>query len=118
MQAPTKKRTTSGVVELCFKVPESRADAVSRLVSTFLEQRRGQAPDEFVPWEEIYPAFGPPVALRGARAREGLTQVELSQRLGIPQRHISEMEHGKRSIGKEMAKRLAKALRVDYRVFL
>jgi len=28
------------------------------------------------------------------------------------------MEHGKRPIGKDMAKRLAKALKVNYRVFL
>jgi len=37
---------------------------------------------------------------------------------GIPRRHISEMEHGKRPIGKETARRLAKALKCDYRVFL
>jgi plasmid maintenance system antidote protein VapI len=37
---------------------------------------------------------------------------------GIPQRHISEMERGKRPIGKETAKKLAVALKTDYRVFL
>ena len=58
-------------------------------------------------------------ALRGARAREGLTQRELAARTGIPQRHISEMESGKRTIGKERARKLAEALQVaDYRVFL
>ena len=36
----------------------------------------------------------------------------------IPQRHISEMENGKRTIGKEMAKRLSKVLHTDYKVFL
>jgi len=34
------------------------------------------------------------------------------------QRHISEMENGKRTIGKELAKRLGKALNADYKVFL
>jgi transcriptional regulator with XRE-family HTH domain len=29
---------------------------------------------------------------------------------GIPRRHISEMENGRRSIGKQIAKRLAHAL--------
>jgi plasmid maintenance system antidote protein VapI len=38
--------------------------------------------------------------------------------IGIPQRHISEMENGKRPIGKEMAKRLGKALNIGYKVFL
>lgn len=38
---------------------------------------------------------------------------------GIPQRHISEMENGKRGIGKERARKIAEALHVsDYRFFL
>lgn len=58
------------------------------------------------------------VALRGYRTREDLTQVQLAELTGIPRRHISEMENGKRSIGKEREKRLAEALKCDYRVFL
>jgi DNA-binding XRE family transcriptional regulator len=71
---------------------------------------------------EAFPAYGTNplgLALRGARQREGLTQRELAEVTGIPQRHISEMETGKRQIGRERAKKLAKALQVsDYRVFL
>jgi plasmid maintenance system antidote protein VapI len=40
------------------------------------------------------------------------------KQIGIPQRHLSEMEKGKRPIGKEMAKRLANALKTHYKVFL
>jgi plasmid maintenance system antidote protein VapI len=47
-----------------------------------------------------------------------MTQTRLSELTGIPQRHISEMEQGKRPIGKENAKKLAKALDTDYRMFL
>jgi len=50
--------------------------------------------------------------------RDGVTQEELSQRAGIPRRHLSEMENGKRPIGKESAKKLAAALHCDYRRFL
>jgi len=71
-----------------------------------------------VPWEEVYPDFNGSVALRGARKREALTQKDLAHRVGVNQTYISEMEHGKRPIGKDMAKRLAKALKVNYRVFL
>lgn len=75
-----------------------------------------------VPIDEAFPEYAVNplgVALRGACAREGLTQRDLAARTGIPQRHISEMESGKRTIGKERARKLADALRVaDYRVFL
>lgn len=60
----------------------------------------------------------PGTYLAGARHREGLTQRQLAEKNGIPQRHISEMENGKRSIGKENARRLATALNADYRAFL
>lgn len=56
--------------------------------------------------------------LSGARFREGLTQVELAERSGIPRRHISEMENGKRPIGKGNARKLADALGVDARLLL
>lgn len=57
------------------------------------------------------------IAIRGYRYREGLNQKQLSEITGIPQRHISEMG-GKRAVGKERVKKLAKALNADYRSFL
>jgi plasmid maintenance system antidote protein VapI len=47
-----------------------------------------------------------------------MTRAELARKLNIPRSNISEMERGKRPIGKQMAKRLAKALNTDYKVFL
>lgn len=58
------------------------------------------------------------VMLRGFRNREGLTQNELGATLGIPQTNISQMERGVRSIGKQLAKRLAVFFKTDYRLFL
>jgi len=43
---------------------------------------------------------------------------KLSHLTGIPQGHISEMENGKRAIGRESAERLGKALNINYKVFL
>jgi plasmid maintenance system antidote protein VapI len=75
------------------------------------------------PWREVFDDLRPddaiPAAiLRGSRVKEGLTQAQLSELTGIPRRHISEMEHGKRPIGKETARKLAQTLECDYRVFL
>jgi DNA-binding transcriptional regulator YiaG len=73
-----------------------------------------------IPWRECFSKdeLTPGSALTGARYKEGVTQREFSKITGIPQRHISEMENNKRSIGKEMAKKLGKALNISYKVFL
>ena len=58
------------------------------------------------------------LVLAGCRLKADMTQKELAEKLGIKPHHISEMEHGKRFIGKAMAHRLAKILNMDYRLFL
>ena len=59
------------------------------------------------------------MVLKGARHREGLTQREVAELTGIPQRHLSELENGKRQMGREWARKLAVALNVsDYRMLL
>jgi transcriptional regulator with XRE-family HTH domain len=85
-------------------------------------RKLGFAPrEDAVPWREAL-RYGdeelPGVFLAGARYREGLTQAQLAEATGIPRRHISEMEHGKRPIGKQNAKKLGDALKVDPRRLL
>ncbi|MBI4799663.1 MAG: helix-turn-helix transcriptional regulator [Desulfarculus sp.] len=78
------------------------------------------AQEEARPWREALPYADdelPGVFLAGARYREGLTQAQLAEATGIPRRHISEMEGGKRPIGKQNARKLGEALKVDPRRF-
>ena len=56
--------------------------------------------------------------VKAERTMAKMTQVELAKKLGTPQHVISEMENGKRPIGKKMATRLAKVFKTDYRMFL
>ena len=59
--------------------------------------------DYLVRWEEssVFPRENAPgVFLAGARYREDLSQRALAEITGIPQQHISEMENGKRPVGK------------------
>jgi transcriptional regulator with XRE-family HTH domain len=73
------------------------------------------------PWRESGHFDGMPfpgVYISGARYRESMTQMQLAERTGIPRRHISEMENGKRSIGKSNARKLAEALNIDPRILL
>ncbi len=53
--------------------------------------------------------------LRLYRFRADMTQAQLSNKTGIRQHHLSEMENNKRSLGKANAKKLATILNCDYR---
>lgn len=118
MPEPTKKPHTDKI-ELLFIGPVSKKAAAIKAL-----HRLGFVPEpirETSSWRESFPELQgnePGVFLAGARHREGLTQRELAAGSGIPQRHISEMENGKRPIGKKNAKILAEILGADYRAFL
>ena len=124
MSVLTKKRPTerkvgkAGMIELRMVGPRQRQAEAFRLLRRlgFIKA------EESIPWREAFPQVTdqdlPGVCLRGARHKEGLTQVMLAQKTGIPQRHLSEMENGKRPIGKKNALLLAQVLGVSYRVFL
>ena len=115
MSEVMKKRTTGDYVEVRFRIPVTKVMEAKQALAFY--GAIAEDPESIL-WEEVYPDFNGSVALRGARKREALTQKELAQLVGVNQTHISEMEHGKRPIGKDMARRLAKVLKVNYRVFL
>jgi len=114
MSAPMKKPITGDFVEVRFRIPVTKVEEAKKALASYgaLET------SESVPWREVYPNFNAGLALRAARKKAALTQKGLAELLGINQTHISEMEGGKRPIGKEMAKRLAKVLKIDYRLLL
>lgn len=60
----------------------------------------------------------PGVMIQGLRYRENMTQAELAKRIKITQGDLSKIENGKRPIGKEIARRLDKLFKSDYRIFL
>lgn len=112
----TKKPRTEAVA-LTFTGPAAKArEAMDAMRALGFHEAEGSTP-----WRHALgytEAELPGVFLAGARYREGLTQVQLSELTGIPRRHLSEMENGKRPIGKQTAKKLAEALGVDARRFL
>lgn len=117
MPEPMKKRPTDAVV-LNLKGPAScREEALRVLAGLGFSET-----SELIPWRSAFPGYEerliPGIALKGARGKEGITQALLAEATGIPQRHISEMENGKRTIGRQTAQKLAKALNVSYKIFL
>lgn len=112
----TKKHPTEDMITLQLRVHRHNAPLVKRYAEIIeSEEERTYTVAEVFP---EYIGKESQVALRAYRTREALTQKQLSELTGIPQHHISEMETGKRSIGKERAKKLAEALHCDYRQLL
>lgn len=114
----TKKPPTDGMRSICIRVPEGEAEAA---VSFLRSQGYTIADDDRernAPSEEVLGEITPGRLLRGARHREGMTQQALADAVDCKKHHISEMENGKRPIGKQNARKLGKALNVDPRRFL
>ena len=116
MQEHMKKPLTDAV-SMTFTGPiammQTAIDAMREL--GFQEEQLGsnQQGEGSIPWRESIYFKDMPLPgsyLAGFRHREGMTQMELAERSGIPRRHISEMETGKRPIGKSNAKKLGEAL--------
>ena len=81
------------------------------------DEEKSISADDF--YEQVYGDF-PKWAtyLTGLRYRENLTQKQLGEMIGVKQSNISLMERGLRPIGKNIAHRLAKVFKTDYRIFL
>lgn len=116
MQAPTKMPHTD-VIEVAFTVPADRVDEAKRIM-----REHGFEPvRDWVPWRDLLMKGDvnlPASNLAGARCKEGLTQMQLAEKTGIPRKHISEMENGKRGIGKQNARKLSAVLDIDPRLLL
>ncbi len=115
MLEPTKEQITKDFAEVCrrYQLSDDKISKIQEALAAILG-----AEDESLPLEEVFPDLHPGSAIRGLRLRGGLTQEQLARRLGVKRTNLSEMENGKRPIGKNMAKRLAQVLKTDYKVFL
>jgi DNA-binding XRE family transcriptional regulator len=117
MRAAMKKPHTDKMVTMTIRVQQKNVSKIQNYVRAIeIGEERNYSIAEVFP---EYIGKEHEIALRAYRTRQGVTQKQLSKMTGIPQRHISEMENGKRGVGKVRAKLLAEALEAaDYRVFL
>jgi DNA-binding XRE family transcriptional regulator len=124
MPERTREPITTEFADICIRVSATEVDRVKFAFSQFLDLAgvqysiTGNNEEDLITWEEAFPQLGCGSVLQGARDREGLTQSELAEKIGVKPHHISEMENSKRAIGKSMAKRLAQVLNTGYKVFL
>ncbi|MCE5274558.1 MAG: helix-turn-helix domain-containing protein [Deltaproteobacteria bacterium] len=127
MLAHAKEHPTKRKITIRVEIPENKKAAVVKAIEgvggSWVEwvEAKTQEARESIPWREVEnleDELVPGRILAGLRYREGLTQIKLAQMTGISQHRISEMERGKRSISKNAAKILSKALSADYRLLL
>jgi DNA-binding XRE family transcriptional regulator len=119
------KKPLTEAVSMTFTGPiammQAAVEAMQKLGFQEKEQIYEQQVEASIPWRESVYFKDMPVPgsyLAGFRHREGMTQMKLAEHSGIPRRHISEMENGRRPIGKANAKKLAEALNIDPRLLL
>ncbi|MFV0339035.1 MAG: multiprotein-bridging factor 1 family protein [Parachlamydiaceae bacterium] len=124
---PTKARCSDFPVKIVIIAPAYKREAFINFESmgkleAFLNK---YSEDEAKPvaWDNLakkriekYKKAG--LVLRGMRYREGLSQVDLAKKSGVHQNEISKIENGKRTLGAKVAKKLALALNMDYRLFV
>jgi ribosome-binding protein aMBF1 (putative translation factor) len=121
----TKKPLTEKIVLsiICDKARLSKIKAALKPFECVVRREATVSPDasgerQWMTPEEVFPGFHAGHSLRGARYREDVSQRRLSKLTGVSVQNLSAMEHGRRPIGKEMAKRLAKVLNTDWRLLL
>lgn len=110
--------------EMSYHIPNSARQKLNSFLKELDMSKSEITPwEEAIPWEvlakdriEKYKKAG--LVLRGARYREDMSQVKLAQRSGVHQNEISKIENGKRGVGEKVAKRLAKALNINYLLLL
>lgn len=103
------------------KIPKKIIDGVRVLI-----KKEVAVEEEFYDWEDVKKEIEketpdikhPRYLLRAMRESQGLSQKQLAEKAAITQGRVSDMETGRRGIGIEHAKKLGKALKINYRKLL
>lgn len=117
MSALTKKHHTDDVAKISWH------GGLYVVPVDVMERYKVNSDDSYISIDDLFndltqQSGEPAVLLKGLRYREGLSQIEFAKKLNISQTNLSAMENGRRTIGKELAKRIADLFGVDYRIFL
>lgn len=118
MSAPMKKRHIDHIAKISW-----HGSNYAVPIEVMEQYKVNSDSDDYISVDELFSdltdEYGEPgVLLRGLRYREGLSQIEFAKKLNISQTNLSAMENGRRTIGKELAKRIADIFGLDYRIFL
>lgn len=114
--ATKKHHTDKQKIILSFVYEGNVYNVPKRAIEKYKSEEPIPADEIFAELDKKYTKAG--VLLKGVRYREGLNQIEFAKKIKVTQSDLSKMEHGKRPIGKIIAKRIGKTFGVNYRYFL
>lgn len=123
MWVPMKKQTTGGSTKITLTFPECMAAEITEGIQRVIDRAQKKyekeySGDKLYTIEEVYGEITPGDCMRGLRAKEDLTQKQLAEKLGVRPHHISEMEHNRRPISVQMAKKIQSIFGGSYKTFL
>jgi len=104
--------------KVSYFIPSSRRKEVEEFLEKQSEEDDESVRYEILAKERIEKHKKAGLVLRGMRYREGFSQKKLAEKSGVTQNEISNIENGKRTVGKKIAIRLAKVLNFDYEMLL
>ncbi len=118
MSVPMKKHLTSKKAKVIWH--GSRYSVPLKVLDKYkVTDKKSETESVESVFGDLIAQYGEPaVILKGLRTKEGLSQIDFAKKIGISQQNLSAMENGRRSIGREMAKRIAKKFGIDYRLLL
>ncbi len=105
-------------------ISSSSLDMLKRYYGKSLHVENNSNDDEWVNiddsewYKQMKEKYSPSSNLAFYRKEKKLTQTVLGERLGVPKQYVSDMEHDRRTISKEMAKRIAVALDCPVSLFI
>lgn len=117
-------QVADGEAIISLKVPSSHALKVAEAIKGILNlsghkvRHINNEGEELVDSAKVFAHVTPGQMIHGLRGKEGITQAEFAERIGITQNMVSDMESGRRNISVNMAKRIAEEFKVPYKMFL
>ena len=125
MQARMKTQTIGDSTETSLTVPSIEAKRIYDAIISILNVAKLQTQlindddgEELYSIEDVFPNGSQSMALRGLRTREGLSNKEFADGLGISESYLLSLENGENPITQELAELIASKYNTLARVFL
>lgn len=110
--------TTPTTKKMSYQISFSHINELEALLKKYSEDDDVPIAWDVLAKERIEKHKKAGLVLRGMRYRENLSQRQLAQKSHVSQNEISKIENGKRSVGEKVARKLASALNMDYRLLI